>query len=57
MSACGSAEIRNIRDGVYTVGYFAACTCAWTGPERERAGQALKDIGDHYTVLAPKEKT
>lgn len=32
-------------EGGYSTGYFAVCTCGWTGPLREllRRGQALTD--------------
>ena len=41
-----------IPNGIYTSGWFAACTCGWTGPERavERRGQALSDGYDHMNA-------
>jgi len=28
-------------------GWFAACTCGWTGPARERQALTLRDLFDH----------
>ena len=40
------------KEGPYTAGFFAVCTCGWTGPERaaERRGQALIDGYDHMNA-------
>lgn len=28
-------------------GYYAACTCSWTGPLRERQSTTLRDLNQH----------
>lgn len=42
-----SPELLAIKPGAYTTGYAGACSCGWTGPERDSQGVAARDILDH----------
>lgn len=44
-AATGSIE--PVRDGIYTTGYRARCSCGWVGNAHERPSQTLAELHAH----------
>ena len=53
-----AADVYPISEGRYLIGWYAGCSCGWTGEERQAAhrGRATADLLDHFRTLRPHAK-